>query len=527
MTVPGEGKLRSEYARLESLREPYLRRGRDCAQYTITSLMPPTGATGATKLKTGYASFGARLVNSLAAKLTLALFPAQAPFFKYTVDDAALEALGQMKQRPAVEQALARMERLVVDVIETSASRPTASLASKHLIVVGNCLAHITESHSLRVFPLSQYVVKRDFAGQVMLTILEESVSMMALSPEIRALVKDKHKGGLPSSDRDDSADPALKLYTGIYRRGNHWEIWQEIEDILIPSSRNTQPLDACPWLPLRWSAVDGEDYGRSMVEDHLGDLVSYEGLTKSLVEGTAASARVLFLRNPNGTLKAADFARARTGDIVNGKEGDVVTVQSEKRADFITARETLNDIKEQLSYAFALNQAIQRNAERVTAEEIRFMANDLDSNLGGIYSSLSVEFQLPYLKRLTRQLERAGVLPVLPKGMVKPVIVTGIAALGRGAELENIKAFVAEVVEMGGPEGLKTYVNFSVLMKRLAVARGLRVDDGLVYSDEEVAQNQQQQQMAQLVEQLGPNAVTGAAGIAKQAMTQQGSQNG
>ncbi len=145
-------------------------------------------------------------------------------------------------------------------------------------------------------------------------------------------------------------------------------------------------------------------------------------------------------------------------------------------------------------------------------------MANELDSLLGGIYSSLSLEFQLPYLRRLMRQLERGGRLPVLPKGTVKPVIVTGVAALGRGADLENLKAFVKEVVELGGPEALNNEMDFGDLIKRIATARGIKTE-GLVLTPEAKAERQQQAQQMQMMQQLGPQAINAAGGIAKQAM--------
>jgi hypothetical protein len=85
---------------------------------------------------------------------------------------------------------------------------------------------------------------------------------------------------------------------------------------------------------------------------------------------------------------------------------------------------------------AFLLNSAIQRNAERVTAEEIRYMAQELEAALGGIYSTLSQEFQLPFVTRVMFQMERQKKLPVLPEGLVKPAIITGVEALGRGNDV-------------------------------------------------------------------------------------------
>jgi len=72
--------------------------------------------------------------------------------------------------------------------------------------------------------------------------------------------------------------------------------------------------------------------------------------------------------------------------------------------------------------------------------------------------------------------------------------------------------------VDLGGEESLKTYIHFDDLMKRLATARGLQTE-GLVKTPEEVAEQQAQDQQAQMVAQLGPNAVNQAGSLAKSAM--------
>lgn len=47
------------------------------------------------------------------------------------------------------------------------------------------------------------------------------------------------------------------------------------------------------------------------------------------------------------------------------------------------------------------LNSAVQRNGERVTAEEIRYVAGELEDTLGGVYSLLSQELQLSLIRRV------------------------------------------------------------------------------------------------------------------------------
>lgn len=520
--------IKAEYGRLQTLRDPYLQRARECSKFTLPSLVPPSGATGASRLRVTYSSFGARCVNSLANKLLLALLPPRHSFFRLSVTKAMQRQLGGPGLKAEIDRALAEIETEVLEEINSTPTRTPTGEALKHLLVAGNVLLFIQPQGGLKVFPLSQYVVRRDKADNVLTIIVEEKTSLAGLEPELRLAVESKLKA---RKKHGTQLDDDLCLYTIITRdrsftemglpsdaADSSWHVRQEVEGIELQDSRGSYPADSCAWLPLRWTPDSTGPYGRGMVEDYLGHLVSLESLSASLVKATAISAKVVFLRKPNGTTKATKLTQAETGAVIDGQEGDITVVQAEKRSDLQTARETIQDLKEELAYAFALNQAIQRNAERVTAEEIRFMAQELDATLGGVYSTLSMELQLPFLRRLLLQMERDRKLPVLPKGAVRPIITTGLDALGRGADLDNLRAFVKDVVELGGPEALDTELNFGDLLSRLATARGIQ-QEGLVKTPDERAQAAAAKQQQAMIAQLGPNAITAAGGIAKQAM--------
>ena len=125
-------------------------------------------------------------------------------------------------------------------------------------------------------------------------------------------------------------------------------------------------------------------------MEEYLGDLRSLEALTQAIVEGSAAAAKVLFLVRPNGTTRINTLAKSPNGAIVQGDVNDVSTLQLQKSQDFRIALDTITQVRDRLSFAFLLNSSVQRNAERVTAEEVRFMAQELESALSGDYSVLS-----------------------------------------------------------------------------------------------------------------------------------------
>lgn len=505
------GELKGRYAKLEAIREPYLIRARECATLTIPSLLPPQGSSGHTKLPTPYQSFGSRGVNNLASKLLLTLLPPNAPFFRYVLDDYTVEKLsGKEGMRASVEEALNTMERSVMTEVESLALRSSSFEALKLLLVTGNVLLHLVESGGMKAYRLDRYVAKRDPMGHLLELITKENISPMEL-PEVmrKAVTKDDNK---------PEAEDSYELYTTVKRTHTNWEVWQEVEGIVVPDSYGTYPLDKSPWMCLRLISMDGEDYGRGFVEEYLGDLKSLEGLSQSIVEAAAVSAKVVFLLNPASTTKASDLARARSGDIIIGKRTDIEVLQVEKYADMRVAKETIVGLQESLAFAFLLNTAIQRNGERVTAEEIRFMANELETTLGGVHSRLSQEWQLPLVTILTHRMESSGRLPKLPKGLVRPMITTGIEAIGRGQDSTRLSGFLQDIAPLG-PDVISRRLNEGDFIKRAGVARGLDMK-GLVRSDDEVAQADQQAQQMAMMQQLGPNAITQLGGMAKQGMT-------
>jgi len=476
------------YAQLESSRDAFLQRARDAAELTIPTLMPPDGHSGTTLYATPYQSIGSRGVNNLASKLLLALLPTNSPFFRLTIDDfdLALATNGQT-DRGAVEEALARIERAGLQEIEASAIRVPVFEALKQLVVTGNALLYMPkDDKGMKVYRLDRYVTKRDAMGNVLEIITKESVSPLMLPEEVRQLL----------TDPEDRSTKDYDLYTYVCRKDKKWQVHQEVQGIEIPDSRGEYKLDQNPFIPLRFIRVDGEDYGRGYVEEYIGDLKSLEALTKAIVEGSAASAKVLFMVRPNGTTKARNLAESPNGAIVTGDANDVSTLQVQKGGDFRVAMETMNAIQERLNFAFLNNSAVQRNAERVTAEEVRYMAQELETALGGIYSILSQEFQMPLIKLLLNRLENDGKMPKLPEDTVKPTVVTGIEALGRGQDLNKLATFL-QYLQPLGPEVIASEMNIDDYIARLAASLGIDTS-GLVKSPQEKQAEQQQAMAAQ-----------------------------
>ena len=180
-------------------------------------------------------------------------------------------------------------------------------------------------------------------------------------------------------------------------------------------------------------------------------------------------------------------------------------SIQVGKTADFATAANMAQGIEKRMLEAFLVMNV--RNAERVTAEEVRLTQLELEQQLGGIFSLLTVEFLIPYLNRTLLVLQRSNQIPKLPKEIVRPTIVAGVNALGRGQDREALQMFVGTIAQTLGPEALMKYINPLEAIKRLAAAQGIDVLN-LVKTEEQMAQEKEQmmetQQNQTLLEQAG-----------------------
>jgi hypothetical protein len=492
----------SRYKTLATGRETFLREARRCSELTIPYLVPPEGAGSSWEPETPYQSVGSRGVNNLAAKLLLALLPPNTPFFRLAVDVFEMKKIAKdARLKSQLEASLSEIEQAVMVEIETTATRTTASQVFLHLLVAGNALLHVTDEGPLKVHRLDRYVVDRDPMGNVLTIILHEQVSPKVLPKEVTKGMK------------KEDADKVLDLYTVCERSaaGKKWTVYQEARGIRLADTEGSYPEDKCPFIPLRFIKIDGEDYGRGYVEQYKGDLVSLENLSCALSQGAVAASKILFLVNPNGVTQAKRLSDARNGAFVQGRKEDVTCLQLDKYADFQFVFQHAQGIERRLEMAFLLTTGVQRQAERVTAEEIRSLVQELETSLGGIYSVLAQDFQLPLANALMARMARDKRMPALPKKVVRPSVTTGIEALGRGNDLQKLRSFAAVLKETLPPEQVGTYLNSSEFITRAATALAISTK-GLVKTEEEVqAQQQQAQQMAfaqGAVEKLGPEAM-------------------
>jgi len=489
------------YERLANARDPWLRRARTNALYTTPALFPREGQDGTSSLAQPHQSLGARGVKNLAAKLMLILLPPNLPFWRYSVRGFELDKLQEGDGPGNIQKALAKVERTLLGRLETSNLRSILFELLKQLLVAGNVLLwHNRQENTYRLLRMDTYVVRRSPSGEVTDLVIKMQQRKDHFTDEQR-LVLELDKENASELDSEKPVD----LYTRASLEGNRYVVHQEVNEKIVPGSEGWYPRSSPVWIAARLFPEDGEDWGRSYVEEYIGDLFTYDGLIGSIHDGAAAAAKILIFLEPSSATRARDLEKPNLS-IVSGRARDVSFLGMDKAADFRVALEAARDAAARLEHAFLLNSTVQRQAERVTAEEVRFMASELEDALGGVYSSLADELQVPLVRLNERIMTQAKQLPELPDD-VNPTITTGLAALGRGQDLNRIKGFLSDLGQLGGPEILQSVLGVDELIRRLSAGWGID-PEGLVLDQQEQQRRLGQQQLLQLLQSAGPNVI-------------------
>ena len=496
---------KTRYDVLSSDRSQFLNEAEQASKLTLPYLIRghEEHYSGMRSLLTPYQSVGAKGVVTLASKLMLALLPVQTSFFKLQLDESQLGQEFGPEIRSELDLSFAKVERIILESIAATDDRVAVHQALLHLVVGGNALIYMGPK-GLKVYPLNRFVVDRDGNGNVIEIVTKERVNKKLIEAK---LPKDYLMDQTVSDtygDHDDECD----VYTHVTRENNRFVWHQEAYDHVLDGSKGKSGAETNPWIPLRFNTVDGENYGRGRVGQFIGDLKSLEGLTQALVEGSAAAAKVVFTVSPSSTTKPATLQKAGNGAIISGRPDDIGVIQVGKTADFATAFQMTTVLERRLSEAFLILNV--RNSERTTAEEVRMTQLELEQQLGGLFSLLTVEFLVPYLNNKLSSLQKAGEIPKLPKDIVKPTIVAGVNALGRGQDREALGSFLTTLAQTIGPESIATFINTDEVIKRFAASQGIDTLN-LVRSMQEVQQERaaaMEQQMAMQQQQMAVDAM-------------------
>lgn len=400
------------------------------AELTIPNIMLEDGEKPEDAENQGL-TFGAKCVNSIVNKMMIAMFSPNRPAMRLDMtakDKAELsDKIGLTVED--VTAALSTGEQEAMKYMDLMAIRPKLYYMMRLLVVTGNALldlrAELPRIHSLRTFR-----VKRTRNQDVHTIITKEHIHFDELADDVQQEAA-RHK----TEGKVDFYEWVRRLPDGRY------EITQWVNDTKLSDKFvSIVNKDDLKLYPIPWVLADGADYGSGMLEEHAEGFESLAALNQSIVDGAVAGCEVRGLVNPAGITKVSDMKDSENGDWVPGTPADIAGFSFANAQNIQQAQVISDTIKRDLGAAFLLQSAITRDAERVTAEEIRLQAMELETSLGGTYSSLAVWFQRPLCLWLLDKSDFS-----IKGTKVKLAVITGLDALSRRGDLEKmIQAFNA-----------------------------------------------------------------------------------
>lgn len=502
------GNAPGRWKQLAGLRRGFISRCETFAAYTLPKICLPDNQNDNNRdVSQDFQAVGAQSTNHLANKLMLALFAPSNPFFRLDPSQEIMEQIAEAgADETAIADALSKAEKAAIAVLDKKAIRPKLYEAVKHLIITGNVLVDFSDG--FRVIGIKKFVVRRSLTGRLLELLIADKMVLDELDDAVKAQAQDK---------LGKSPDKEVTLYRWIKRGSDgDYHLTQWVDNFQLPKEFNGKwDEDHLPYRPLTWDLADGQHYGSGLVEDYENDFSGLSALSRAQVQGAILASEFRWLVNPAGMTRPEDFEGTPNGGALPGVQGDVSLVQSGKSGDLQITMAMSSEYVNRIGRGFLMGSQLIRDAERVTAEEIRLVANELETALGGAYSRIAVDFQMPLARWLLADID-------VPTDKFEPTIVTGLDALSRGADLDELKLWLADLAAVNTlPPPALDELNLGAIYAALATPRRIKAENFLKSPEQKQAEAEQRQQM--LAEQQATQAgVEVAANGAKVQQEQQ-----
>jgi len=497
-----------------------LERAREHAALTVPSVVIDIGSTINDPMLQSYQNIGSDGVSNLRSHLLTALFP-PIPWFRFVPSaKVRTNVLIDDEMFAMFENWLYARELLVASQVDAHNHRVKQAVAIGHQLIVGDSLVRLMKDYRLKNYPVENWAQKKDSSGDVIkiMTVEDLAPEMMTQEEMARARITDENIASATTVDVTKPKPKEFKLYTRVIKSlEGGVNIVQELNGTVITESHEK----VSSFFPVGFEEIPGQDYSRSFVEMKMGDLRSLNGLSKAILDGSVAAAKLLVVIDETKGMYRNDIVQENgaivEGRVTNGVPDGIGFLQTNKMGDFQVASATAMNIEKRLAKSMLIESSMQPTGERVTATQIMRIARELQSVLGGIFAPLARDMQEPYLKRLVHQMEVDLMIPSLPPELEEDTIqinlLTGMEALSRQTDLESL---INAVQTLSQIPGALDRIKPGVLTDR--ILQGFSLDpEGLRMDEEEFLQQQAAQQQAAMEQQAGQQAIQSAGKIAEQ----------
>jgi hypothetical protein len=390
--------------------------------------------------------------------------------------------------------------------------------ALQHLIVVGDVLVVMENDYSFRLIRLDQYVVKRDVNGDIIEAIFLEFVPSEDTQGHFSQGLGAQTRAGYDT------------VYNRVVKEDMGWKVIKEKNAEIIEEGE----YSVCPFTPLRWSEIAGENYGRSHCEDMIGDIGTLESYTEALIEGMAAGSAFFLCVDPAGITEIDDINGYANGSWVPARQQDlfVMSPSQTMNPQIQAASAAVETLRKEVGNGFLLNSSAIPTGDRVTATAVRMVGQELEQVLGGAFSAISRSLLVPIVERTVFLMLDEGLVDkrleqqFTEDGLLTVEIVTGLQSLSRDSDLQKLMQMGEMVRNL--PEQAMAMFRWEEYGRALITSLGFDSNNWIKSEEEVMAQQkklQEEQQQQQMQQGMMEQAQGLAVGAAQQDIEQTGGQ--
>lgn len=479
------------------------------AKWTLDAICPEEGAER-TEYVSSYVLIGPRLVNTLSNKIVESMFPHSRAFFAVglgaEVEAKLLQEAGEEALADAMEDIRKEsrsIEKRGMAMLDVVAYRPVAVQAAQHIIITGNACIRRMPDDARVVYGIKDFAVRRKINGDPAEAILRDNVRVSELPAEVRGEVRAKAAVKNQNTTVDDME---CTLYTKFIEKTTGgtvvWEEYQEVDGVPVNGGRKIKQyseIDMPLIFPI-WSLSRGEHYARGLVEEHAKVFHNLDRTTESLFDIFEIVADIKFLVRPDSIIDIVSLNEGRRGSYHQGNKDDVSVPELDKRSDLQIMLQTSERMERELAAAFLLTAAGIRDAERVTAYEVREIALELETAYGGLYSKLAMAWQRREAEWVVSKL---NVSKIGKDKIFKVTITTGMESLSKEGELQNFREALSDLQLFEGvPEDMRSGINPLKVAKFLFGQRNVKFEEFMYTADEQKQMQEAQQAQVQQQQQ-------------------------
>ena len=384
-------------------------------------------------------SIGAESLNNFVSQLSKIVFPIQGAFFrvdkKQNRDTPNIDSLSDTQKQDKFRE----LEERAMEALYVRGLHAQKFMLLAQLVGLGDVVFRVPRGREsdIQVYDMNDVVIKRTRNNKLADLIIREKTEYRFLSEKAKGTLRVRGK-------KVYKEDDVLSLYTHVRLNSNNkFEIHLSLEDVPLDTELNFYACDKCEYNVSSITLKRGSNYGTGVVQQYLPLIHKANVYADTNTDIAVAGSLVNWAIKPNVSLRPDEFAQREQGQPFAINPDDIKPIVADIGSHLQITSLQYNSLVNTLQRVFLLPQAVQRDAERVTAQEIRMVAAKIEEQHSGLYAQIAERLQRPLAILGLDLIEDEDLLKY--KDEVEVKVVTAMEAQSRGMELDNMLASLGD----------------------------------------------------------------------------------